>query len=71
MGGLQDISPMLFPFCTKGFPKIMGEMIDIWGFISFPRSTIATDFRLMRQVCRNIIFVSPLLKKKLRKKLGM
>ena len=31
MGGIQDISPMLFPFCTKGFPKIMGEMIDIRG----------------------------------------
>ena len=68
MGGIQDISPMLFPFCTKGFPKIMGEMIDIRGFISFPRSTIATDFRLMRQVCRNIVLLSPQPMKKLRKK---
>ena len=26
MGGISDISPVLFLLCTKGFPKIMGEM---------------------------------------------
>ena len=26
MGGIQNISPVLSPLCTKGFQKIMGEM---------------------------------------------
>ena len=26
MGGIQDISPMHFPLCIKGFQEIMGEM---------------------------------------------
>ena len=47
----------------KGLSKTMGEIIDI--------SYIATDFWLMRQVCRNIVFLSLQPKKKLRKKLGM
>ena len=34
MGGIQNISPMLFPLCIKGFQIIMGEMIDIWVEVS-------------------------------------
>ena len=34
MGGIQNISPVLFLLCTKGFQKIMGEMIDIWVEVS-------------------------------------
>ena len=26
LGGIKSISPILFPLCTKAFPKIMGEM---------------------------------------------
>ena len=26
MGGMESISPILFPLCIKAFPKIMGEM---------------------------------------------
>ena len=26
LGGIKSISPILFPHCTKAFPKIMGEM---------------------------------------------
>ena len=34
LGGIPDISPMLFPLCIKGFQEIMGEMIDIWVEVS-------------------------------------
>jgi len=35
MGGIQNISPVLFLLCTKGFQKIMGEMIDISYVLPF------------------------------------
>jgi hypothetical protein len=63
MGGIQNISSVLFLLCTKGFQKTMGEMIDI--------SYIATDFRPISRICRNIVFLSLLLKSFLAKKLGM
>ena len=34
MGGIQNISPVLFPLCIKGFQEIMGEIIDIWVEVS-------------------------------------
>ena len=42
MGGFQDISPMLFPFCTKDFQKIMGEMVDIGGLEVLLRQIFST-----------------------------
>ena len=38
MGGIPDISPMLFPLCIKGFQEIMGEMIDISYIVFVCRS---------------------------------
>ena len=38
MGGIQKISPMLFPLCIKGFQEIMGEMIDISYIVFVCRS---------------------------------
>jgi hypothetical protein len=55
----------------KGLSKNYGRDDRYLGFYILPKKYYCDRFRLMRQVCRNIVFVSPQPMKKLRKKLGM
>ena len=55
MGGIQNISPVLFPFCIKGFQKITGEMIDIRGLEEIKKKNLeCDDFRLTFAVANKL-----------------